>query len=100
MRTFIFSVVALFLAASFFFAGELNSVQLPEMLKSSYVQFTKAMKSGDAGTIKQHCLPNAVNFSYETRKNSKYGQDLNIIFAKEEFDGAIASIRKDAEKFT
>jgi len=97
MRVFFLGLIILFCTTTFLLSGELISVQFPEELKMTYDKFVKAMQSGDPGNINQYCLPQSINFTYEVRKNPEYGQDLNVGFAKNNFDGIIASVRKDAK---
>ncbi len=97
MKTFIFMALILFCISSFSFSGESNVVQLPRELQTAYDEFVLSMKSGDSGDINGYCLPHSVNFTYELRKDPEYGQDINVPFAKNSFDGTIVSVRKDAE---
>lgn len=77
--------------------GYIKNGTMPEKLQEAYNAFVKAMQSGDAGTINQHCLPHAITFTYEKRKNPKYGQDINTHFSKNGFDSTMVTVRKDSE---
>lgn len=77
--------------------GYIKNGNMPSKLLEAYNVFVKAMQSGDAGIINKHCLPHAISFTYEKRKNPGYGQDINTHFSKNGFDSAMVTVRKDAE---
>ena len=91
------------LFASSVFASDVNSqkTELPNELKLIYDKFVEAMKTGDAGSINQYCLPHSVSFTYEKRENTGfgpgYGHDINTCWAKNGFIDKIFSVRKDGE---
>ncbi|MBC8146589.1 MAG: hypothetical protein H8E98_01220 [Bacteroidetes bacterium] len=69
--------------------------QLPNDLVETYKKFIIDMKTGVAGSIDSYCLPQAISFTYNKRKNRPgIGQDINTHWAVNGFKGKIISIRK------
>jgi hypothetical protein len=77
------------------FAAEPTKETMPDELAETFESFVKAMRTGEAGTINKHCLPHAVSYTYEKRKNPEYGQDINTHFAKNGFSATVALVRED-----
>lgn len=74
---------------------------LPDQLKVIYDNFLITLKTNDVGAINQFCLPNSITYTYDKRKDTGfgpgYGNDINLYWIKNGFDGKIVSVRKDSE---